>query len=179
MPAGAILCGGASTRMGRDKAFIEVDGVPMVLRVATALREAGCHPVFAVGGNQAALIELGIEFVADLHPGEGPVGGVLTALTACATPGVVVVACDLPRLSADTIRSLVAASGAAPAIVATTDRLQPLCVLWSLTLLDFVAACYGAGERRLHAVLEQIEIQRIVVDPQDLDNVNAPGDLSK
>ena len=50
--AGAVLTGGRSSRMGRDKATLPVDGVPMAARVADALRRAGAEPVLAVGGDQ-------------------------------------------------------------------------------------------------------------------------------
>ncbi len=163
--------------MGRDKALVEVDGVAMVVRVANALRAAGCQPVFAVGGDRAALEALGLEFVIDSFPGEGPVGGVITAFTACDTPAVVVVACDVPYLTADTVRALLGASGAVHATIAVTDRVQPMCALWSRTALGDVREAFAGGERRLLAVLDQLETVRIPVDHQDLANVNAPGDL--
>lgn len=177
MTAGAILCGGASRRMGRDKAFVEIDGVAMVVRAASVLRAAGCQPVFAVGGDRHALATVGIEFVADLHPGEGPVGGVITALEACDAPAIVVVACDLPYLTVHTVRSLVSAAGAAQATVAVTDRVQPMCALWSRGSLDILRRSFAEGERRLLAVLDQLETQQVPANPQDLANVNAPGDL--
>ena len=77
---GAVLAGGASTRMGSDKAFIEVDGVPMVARAAAALTAAGVRGVLVVGGDGARVGELGLPAVEDRHPGEGPLGGVITAL---------------------------------------------------------------------------------------------------
>ena len=163
--------------MGRDKALVDIDGVAMVARVATALRTAGCQPVFAVGGNQRALEALGIEFVADLYPGEGPVGGVITALEACTAPAVVVVACDLPYLTADTISALVATADAAQATVVVTDRVQPMCALWSRDAMGVLRREFDAGERRLLAVLDQLETSQMPADPQDLANVNAPGDL--
>ena len=49
--AGAVLTGGLSARMGRDKALLRVDGVPMAVRVATALRAGGADPVAAIGGD--------------------------------------------------------------------------------------------------------------------------------
>jgi molybdopterin-guanine dinucleotide biosynthesis protein A len=66
--------------MGRDKAFVVVDGEPMVVRVARALRGAGADEVVAVGGDEARLSALGLAHLPDDHPGEGPLGGVLTAL---------------------------------------------------------------------------------------------------
>ncbi len=163
--------------MGLDKALVEVDGVAMVVRVANALRAAGCQPVFAVGGERAALEALGIEFVADLYPGEGPVGGVITALAASDPAAVVVVACDLPYLTVDTVRALLGSGGAAHATVAVTDRVQPMCALWSRRALDSLREAFAGGERRLLAVLDQLETLQIPANPQDLANVNAPGDL--
>jgi molybdopterin-guanine dinucleotide biosynthesis protein A len=52
--AGAVLVGGASRRMGRTKALIDVDGSPMVMRVATALGTAGCTPVRLIGDGMPA-----------------------------------------------------------------------------------------------------------------------------
>ena len=177
MTAGAILCGGASRRMGTDKAFVEVDGVAMVVRAATVLRAAGCHPVFAVGGNRYALAAIGIECVTDLHPGEGPVGGVITALDACSAPAIVVVACDLPYLTVHTVRSLIAAAGAEQVTVVVTDRVQPMCALWSRGSLDPLRQSFEGGERRLLSVLDHLETKQVPANPLDLANVNAPGDL--
>ena len=56
---GAVLCGGASRRMGRDKALIAVDGVLMAERVAQALTVGGCGEVVFVGGNAEALAVAG------------------------------------------------------------------------------------------------------------------------
>ena len=106
-PLGAVLCGGASRRMGADKAMIRVDGVAMARRVADALLDAGCSPVIAVGGDAAELGRLGLVGVDDEFPGEGPLGGVLTALSLGAP--AVVLACDLPNIRAATVSALIAA----------------------------------------------------------------------
>ena len=84
---GAVLAGGASTRMGADKAFIEIDGVPMVARAAAALTAAGVAAVLVVGGDDARLGELGLLAVPDRYPGQGPLGGVITALGALESLG--------------------------------------------------------------------------------------------
>ena len=97
---GAVLAGGASSRMGADKAFIEVGGAPMVVRAAAALRAAGAAPALVVGGARARLDALGLEVVEDRCPGEGPLGGVVSALEALDARGgaldaVVTLPCDL------------------------------------------------------------------------------------
>lgn len=181
MPVGAVLCGGRSSRMGRDKAFVHYDGVPMARRVADVLAAAGCDPVVAVGGDAVGLADLGLDCVADGWPGEGPVGGVLTALERWPdSDAVMVVACDLPRLGAGTVRALLDALGADPstvAAVAVTDRDEPLCVAWRPAASTLLRAALEAGERRLHRVLATAPCARVHVDLQDLANVNTPSDL--
>ena len=85
---GAVLAGGASSRMGTDKAFITVDGEPMVVRAVAALRAAGAEPTLVVGGDAARLGALGLPTVADRYPGQGPLGGVIAALGALESLGV-------------------------------------------------------------------------------------------
>lgn len=165
--------------MGRDKAFVEVDGVPMVRRVADALAAAGCSPVLTVGGDAARLAALGLDRVDDRWPGEGPLGGILTALDATRAD-TVVVATDLPFLDGATIASLVAAAAADPladAVVATTDRLEPLCALWRARSAQPLRAAFERGERAVHLAAEGLRLVRVRVDAGAVVNVNRPGDL--
>ncbi len=179
--AGAVLCGGRSSRMGSDKALLKIDGVPMVVRVATALTQAGCRPVTAIGGDRAHLESLGVSVIDDAWPGEGPVGGVFTALSTAGTAdAVVVVACDMPYLSAATVRSMIdalAASPGAEAAVAASERSQPLCAVWRRSACSSLLDALERGERRLHAVLSELVTVSVEVNLQDLTNVNTPDDL--
>ncbi len=178
-----MLCGGASRRMGRDKALIEVDGTSMVLRVVAALRAGGCEPVVAIGGDRAALEQLGIVVVDDLFPGEGPLGGVITALAGSPADLVVVASCDLPHLTGATVGSLVAAmegdqSTTTPEVaVAVTDRPHPTCAAWRPGTLPTLRRVFDGGERRLTAAIAELRAAEIQADAQDLANVNTPGDL--
>lgn len=178
---GAVLCGGASTRMGRDKALVPIDGQAMAVRVAGALRAAGCDPVVAIGGDAVALGALGLAVVPDGWPGEGPLGGVVTALSS--HPGadaVAVVACDTPWMTPDSIELLVdalAGTPAADAAIAVTDRIEPLCVVWRRSALPAMRAAFLAGERRVHAALASLHVVDVVVHAGDLRNVNSPDDL--
>lgn len=163
--------------MGTDKALVPWQGVPMASRVAAALGEAGCDPMVAIGGDSEALSALGLSVVADCWPGEGPLGGVITALRHFPGAVVIAVSCDLPRLSADTVRTVLAALGDNEASVPLTDRPEPLCAAWSPAALPALEAAFEQGERSLRGVLDRIVVAHPRVDRQDLTNVNTPRDL--
>lgn len=109
---GVVLCGGASQRMGTDKATLELAGVAMARRTADALREFGVGIVMTVGGDAPALAGFGDRHVDDQHPGQGPLGGVATAVGAARGSTLVVVACDLPDLDPELLSALWAAGAA-------------------------------------------------------------------
>ncbi len=173
---GAVLTGGRSSRMGRDKATIEIAGRMMVDHVGTALA-AVCNDVVAIGPSQLAG---SLRAVADRHPGEGPLGGVLTALSSAtaAHEWVVVVACDLPWVDAATVRPLIAATAPDIDVVAArTDHLEPLCAVWNVSALDAVRQRFEGGERAVHRVLDALRVVTVDVEPAKLRNVNTPADL--
>lgn len=174
--------------MGRDKALIEVDGTAMVLRVVAALRAGGCEQVVAIGGDRAVLQALGLPVIDDRFPGEGPLGGVITALASLSGEAVVVASCDLPHLTGGTVGSLLSAlavwsddgrpdAGRPDVALAVTDRLHPTCAAWQHRALPALQQAFDAGERRLLAALGALHVAQIQADAQDLANVNTPGDL--
>ena len=97
---GVVLCGGASTRMGAVKATLPTPSGPLAGIPARALAAAGCGSVVAVGGD-ASVMEplartLGIGWIPDEWPGQGPLGGVATACARLTGQTLLVCACDLP-----------------------------------------------------------------------------------
>lgn len=174
-PAGVVLTGGASRRMGTDKAFVEVDGVPMALRVARSLEAAGCRPVWCQGGDAPRLEALGLVVHADQRPGDGPLPAIAQALAA-APGGVVIAACDLPGLTPEAVGALFGSAG--PAALATGGMAHlvawfPQGAVGRLTeLVDDGLQCYQRALRELGATL--VEVAAAVVR-----NVNSPTDLSE
>ena len=108
MKMGAIiLAGGASRRMGADKALIEWDGVRAIDRVVRLARDVGADPVIVSGADH------GIRFVPDPEAGAGPVAGVLAASSILRSEGVevaLVLAVDAPTITAEDLAPLLGAS---------------------------------------------------------------------
>jgi molybdopterin-guanine dinucleotide biosynthesis protein A len=168
--------------MGRDKALLPFDGTPMAVRVANALRDGGCEPVIAIGGDTNSLATLGLATVADRWPAEGPLGGVITALDHFPEhEAVVVAACDLPNLSSATVAKLVdelmRTSPTADVAMAITDRRQPLCAAWRPSAAIQLAAEFAGGGRRLLDALSNLRVVDVAVEAQQLINVNTASDL--
>lgn len=180
---GAVLTGGASRRMGRTKALVAIDGTPMAARVVAALRGAGCAPVVAIGGDPDELTVLGVPVVPDDHPGEGPLGGLVTAMAAFAAQdasALLVVACDLPFLTPTDLAELVRVAADQPAadvVMAHTDRPEPACALWRPSARPAVDAAYAAGERAIHRVLDRLAVVEVGLPGTALRNINVPADL--
>ena len=149
--AGAVLAGGASSRMGDDKAFIAVGGVPMVIRAVAALRAAGADPVAVVGGDGPRLQGLGLSHISDRYPGEGPLGGIITALGAAGAPLVMILSCDLTEPSPQAVAAVLdhaaaveAADVAAPVV---GGRRQWLHAAWRAACLPALEAAFARGAR--------------------------------
>lgn len=183
---GVVLAGGRSRRFGRDKAVEPVDGVAMAARVAAALRAAGAVDVVAVGGDVDRLVALGLTVWPDDAPGEGPLGGIVTALARAGAAGhtvAVVVPCDLPWLDALTVTAVVAALVATSAAVAmgVTDRgPEPLVAAWRVAEAGpALAAAFGAGERAVHRALGPLAVAEVPVAATAVRNVNQEADLHR
>ena len=167
--------------MGRDKALVPVAGTAMASHVAAALRAGGCEPVIAIGGDADSLIDLGLLTIADRWPGEGPLGGVITALEHFdEADAVVVAACDLPQLSSTSVAALVSALSAsadADVAMAITDRQQPLCAAWRPQAAVHLSATFASGGRRLLDAVSALHVLNVVVPAQQLINANTAADL--
>lgn len=198
---GAVLTGGRSRRFGSPKALVRVDGVPMAVRVAQALAGAGCNPVVAVGvieglaeawhtGVVGADSALG-PILADQWPGEGPLGGVLSALAHC-SGDLVTAPCDLPWLDELTVRSLLALVadqtnvGSSPpgdpvpfpgAVYGVNNGAMVPVIWWSQRSRPVLEAAFEAGERSLKGALGLLEVRVLEVSPEVARGVNTPEDL--
>jgi len=180
--AGYVLCGGSSRRMGRDKALLALDGRPLAVRVAGALAAAGAGEVVAIGGDAGGLTAAGLRHRPDTWPGEGPLGGVLTALDAPGAAEVaVVLSCDLVAPDPAAVAAVVAARAAADADVAVPvvdGREQWVHAAWHRRVRGVLADVFAAGERSLAGAALGLRVARVTdVAPEALRDADRPGDL--
>ena len=171
---GAVLCGGRSTRMGRDKATLEVAGRPMAQWVARAMAEAGLDPVVALG----ARAEVGLPVVADAAGIEGPLAALVAGLRG--HESMVVCPCDVPLISAETLGRLVVAHGTTqrPATWAYSDRLEPLIGVYSVEALALLEQGWARGARGPKIALGRSDVQLVSVSAEEVRNVNTPADVA-
>jgi rhodanese-related sulfurtransferase/molybdopterin-guanine dinucleotide biosynthesis protein A len=130
---------------------------------------------------------LGEATVADVHPGAGPVGGIITAIRALggSAAGVVIVSCDLAFLGSEHVLALVARFesgdlGWCDVVVARTEpglQVQPLCAVWRPGALERIEAAFDAGKRSVFGVLDVLDVAEILLASDGLRNINTPSDL--
>lgn len=153
--SGAVLAGGASTRMGTDKAVLFGE------RVVAALEAAGAAEVLVIREDD--------------RPGNGPLGGIATALRLAADDVVVILACDLPNAHPRGIRALVEALGDAQVAMPPGE---PLHAAWHRSAAAEVEAAIDRGTLAVKAALDHLRVVEVGgLDPAWLANVNTLGDL--
>jgi molybdenum cofactor guanylyltransferase len=181
MVTAAILAGGRASRFGgRDKSRLLVEGRSIFDRqIAELSKMAG--ELLLVGGTPRD----GVRFIADLVPGCGPLGGLHAALTAAAGETTIVVACDMPYLSAPFLAHLAALAADTDAVVPHTERgYHPLCAAYTRAAIEPIARRLAAGRLAMMDLLTDVRLRVVAADEiarfgdphRLLANVNTPAE---
>lgn len=179
---GAILTGGKSERLGRDKVLLPYGNRPLVVHLHELLK--GLFPrVILVGHLRAELDAFGFECVEDIIPGKGVLGGIHTALSVSATPFVFIAGADMPFLSKSLIAEIADHRSEADAVIPRGPRgLEPLCALYASSCLAAIEQSLESGILKVMAALEgltivspEIETRQGEADP--FVNINYPEDV--
>jgi molybdopterin-guanine dinucleotide biosynthesis protein A len=176
--------------MGADKALVrlEADGPALIERVIAVAREIA-GGVAIIGPIDRDYQRFGVPVIADHYPGEGPLGGIATALTSSSTGQTMVLSCDHPFLSISLLRwisELPSAPALVPEIVLDGRRQRhPMIARYERSALGTIERLLAAGERRVQRALEQLD-SRFIGEPDvlrfdpglhSLISVNTPEDL--
>jgi len=178
---GVIQAGGRSSRMKRDKAWIEIEGVPMIERVVAAARPAvGRLGIIINAANPQ--IELykklaesrDAELIFDLHEHLGPLGGIHTALAHCGiSESALILACDLPFITTEFlsfIRDIYRTENPHSAFriphsitvpLDQSNRLQPLAAIYDQSLEATVGQMLAADELKVDLLCSRVSTRRI------------------
>jgi molybdopterin-guanine dinucleotide biosynthesis protein A len=181
----AIMAGGKSTRMGQDKAWIELDGEPLIKRVADVLALVADEVI--VVANDAKYESLGLRVVRDRYPTGGALGGIATGVGAAANETVLVAACDMPFLSADVWRLLLGHAGEADVVIPRVGgEYETLHALYTKACVPQMARAIAENRLRVISFFDQVRVLAVeepelrAVDPtlRAFTNVNTPEELA-
>jgi molybdenum cofactor guanylyltransferase len=179
--AAVVLAGGASRRMGRDKATLgHPDGSGTMVEYTVGVVSSRCRPVFVIAAPGQALPTLDAEVLRDEVRGVGPLLATGRGLRAAAAAGLeraFVSAVDMPFLTTDVIDELNQHDGV-DIVLPWDGRDHYLAGIYRTDLADHIEGLVAAGDRSMRALAETVVTQRIVIPAGPaLANVNSPADL--
>jgi len=155
---GVILVGGKSSRMGRDKALLPVDGEPLVDKVLATLMST-LRTVLLVGDRPGRFEGRGVPVLPDIFPGSS-LGGLYTGLFRAKTPYVFVSACDLPFASPRILRHLISVGEGFDAVVPLGgERPEPLFALYHKNCLVPMERLLKNRNYRIRDLFPQVRVR--------------------
>jgi molybdenum cofactor guanylyltransferase len=184
MPAGIVLAGGRSSRMGRPKAWLDWHGTPLLRRVCGLVARGACGPVVVVRapGQELPPLPAGVRAVEDAREGRGPFQGLLAGLAAIEGEELAFVAStDVPFLHPRFV-SAVCRAAAEPGTDAAVPRVdghrQPLLAAYRTSLAPVLAELVDADRLGSASLFERVAVRWVDAPPhrESVRNLNAPED---
>jgi molybdopterin-guanine dinucleotide biosynthesis protein A len=193
MLRGFLQAGGGSTRFGTDKALAQLAGKNMLQRTGELLASV-CYEVTIVApaGKYA---DLAWPVLPDRWPGEGPLGGILTALSAMANSELgpawaLIVSCDMPFLTQEFLAFLWQRAGVSNAQVLvpqSASGLEPLCACWRAGAATDVQSAFDSGVRKVTEAMKRLPMEvldesawkRFDTDHRLFLNINTQEDFAE
>lgn len=165
--AGYVLAGGGSTRLGRDKALVELGGKPLLLHAAELLESVVRRVTVVASRRQYEA--LGVQIIPDEWPESGPLGGIVTALRHSALDAGqcewnLVLGCDMPFVTHEWLAFLVRRSqrSAADALVPkSANGMEPLCAVYRTSCASALAASLDRGVRKIGTALASVHVEYV------------------
>jgi molybdopterin-guanine dinucleotide biosynthesis protein A len=183
----AILAGGQARRLGgRDKSALRVGASSILERQLAVLRALTPH--ILIVGHHHPVAGMDVHVVQDRIAGAGALGGLYTALVEAPTEQVLVIACDMPFISAPFLIALATLGAGVDVAIPRDGRgLHPLCASYQRRIADRLKTRIDAGALRIADALGDLQVRDIGPDelaPFDPDgklltNVNTPGDYER
>ena len=180
---GLILAGGKSSRFGQDKALVQYDGITFLERAANLLNSLNLKPVIITRQGNKYSIPKSI-LIYDKLPGQGPLGGIYTAMTIFQKTTFLVLTCDMPLMTASPLLDLISrhAQDQEITLFSVRHQWQPFPGVYSPAIIDRLRQQLLKNDLSMHALLKKSFKKKIIVwsnDPAEFSNVNQKEDLDK
>lgn len=183
-----ILAGGKSSRMGQDKALVNLGGQSLLARQIALVREVEAGEVFVSGRAGVGYSAFGCLVLTDYFSDVGPLAGIERALDASSSPLLLVLAVDMPAMNSSMLRRLIASCTTDRGVIPRTqDGIEPLVAIYPKAALNtlkrelqqgrssgvrwFAQECVAAGLAQFMDVSD--------VDAESFVSVNSPEELLK
>jgi molybdopterin-guanine dinucleotide biosynthesis protein A len=185
---GIILAGGKNSRMGINKAFLEIDGIRLIDKAINIYREIFSEIIIVTNDPLSYIEFTDAEIVTDIYKGKGPLGGIYTGLFYSKNDYTFISACDMPYLNKDFISYLTTHTGKYDIIVPElSDGFQPLYAIYSQNCLSHIKKLLIADKLKItgfYKEVRQLSIPEEKIIPFNKDgrlflNFNTPEDLEK
>ena len=178
---GYVMAGGASSRFGTDKALAELQGKSMLARTVDLVSSV-CDGVAVVAASNK-LANTVVETILDRWPGEGPLGGILTALLDAKErsgedTSALIVSCDMPFLTAEWLHHIAnraSGSDAEAVVPKSAEGWEPLCACWRVSAAEMILQLFEAGTRKVTDALNVLHVE--VLDEKDWKRFDTNGRL--
>jgi molybdopterin-guanine dinucleotide biosynthesis protein A len=185
--SGVILAGGRSTRLGQNKAFLEINGQSLIERIADRLAQV-CVEIIVVTNDVDEYEHLEAAVVPDILPGKGALGGVFSGLKAASNQHSLVVGCDMPFLNLALLRYMQGFAEAYDVVIPRVGQfVEALHAVYSKSCLPHIERRLRAGDLQITRFLSDVRVGYVeqeeieVFDPDHLSffNINSQADLQE
>ncbi len=185
----AIIAGGQSRRMGRDKAFVQLGGKALIEHVIERSAELGQEETLLIANRPEEYRHLGLPMFGDILPGAGALGGIYTALARARGEAALVLACDMPFVNPDLLRFMVSRLDKETDIVVprVAGYPQGMHALYRKTCLPAIKGQLSAKRLKIIRFYDQMRVSYLdeadcaPYDPAGLSftNLNTPAELER
>ena len=181
----AILAGGKSSRMGRDKSFVELNGRFLIHHVLDQVANLG-DELILITNKPDDYTFLGLPMFADVYPNHGSLGGIYTAVYHASHPHTLVVACDMPWLKRPLLQHMLNQRHTADVVVPRWDKYpEPLHAVYSKACLPAIEEKLQAQQLKITSFFGRVSVHFVERDTiaqfdpagQSFTNLNTPDEL--
>jgi molybdopterin-guanine dinucleotide biosynthesis protein A len=184
MANAVILAGGNNSRISRQKAFIEINGLTIIESLISKLAPL-FNKIIIVANDPEKYLAFDLQVVADLIPEKGPLGGIYTGLSFSDETYNFVIACDMPCVNSDLVSYMAELEGYDAVIPKIGENIEPLHALYSKDCINAIKDQLDRGELKIRSLLPHLKVKYLEEDiirkydpeGQSFININTENDL--